>query len=332
MSPQLRRGGALSFAFHAVVLLALLLVLPAREPDRMDETTVTMEFEGPATPVQRAPRPAPTPSPSPTPTPAPQPPNPDQARPTPPAPPPPPPPAPPPPPPAPPAPPPPPTPPTPAPPVPLTPAPAPVPLPSPAPSPPQPKPPPRPPAPPGPPIPAPPAPPAPPPARPTPTPAVPTPSTTSQPNATRNPAPDTRSLENTLERLRALQAQREPPRAVYNPPRGGAPGGGQPTGADNALLSAANRGAIGDKLRDCWTADTGARDFTSQVVHLVVTTDASGTIRDAKLGPLDATKVGTARAFAERAVRTALSPQCATLPLPQTMLGQVHTFEITFRP
>ena len=67
-------------------------------------------------------------------------------------------------------------------------------------------------------------------------------------------------------------------------------------------------------------------------MHLVVTMDAGGTIRDAKLGPLDATKVGTARAFAERAVRTALDPVCATLPLPAAMRGQIHTFEITFRP
>ena len=129
-----------------------------------------------------------------------------------------------------------------------------------------------------------------------------------------------------------MQAQQTPPRAVYNPPRGGAPGGGQPTGADNALLSAADRGAIGSKLRECWTGDSGAREFAAQVVHLVVTTDAGGTIRDARLGPLDAGKVGTARAFAERAVRTALSPDCATLPLPAAMRGQVHTFEITFRP
>jgi len=127
-----------------------------------------------------------------------------------------------------------------------------------------------------------------------------------------------------------MRAQTEAPRAASNPPRGGAPGGGAPTGAENAALSAAARGAIGDRIRECWTGDTAALDFDKQSARLQITTDASGTIRDAKVLQTGAGTVG--RAFAERAVRAAMSAQCATLPLPSNMKGANHTFEITFRP
>ena len=140
---------------------------------------------------------------------------------------------------------------------------------------------------------------------------------------------DSRTLENTLERLRA-QAQTAAPRAPANPPRGGAPGGGQPAGAENAALSSAARGAIGDRIRECWTGDTAALDYDKQTAHLRVTTDAGGVIRHAEIIQAGGSTVG--RAFAERAVRAAMSAQCATLPLPSPMLGSNHTFEITFRP
>jgi hypothetical protein len=179
---------------------------------------------------------------------------------------------------------------------------------------------------------APPVPPAPVPAPPSPAPKPSTThSSTSQPNETKNPAPDSRALENTLEKLRAMQAQRQPPKSVYNPPRGGAPGGGNPNGVDNAKLSSAAIRAVGDRLRECWTTNNrGAKDFDQLVARLKITTDASGTIREAEIMEGASTPVG--RAFAEQARRAALDAQCATLPLPPNMLGSNHTFEITFRP
>ena len=101
---------------------------------------------------------------------------------------------------------------------------------------------------------------------------------------------------------------------------------------ENAQLSAATRGAIGDRLRECWTGDRGALDYDKQLVHLRVTTDERGIIRIADLAGADASRAGVARAFAERARRAALDPQCSQLPLPSGMLGQTHTFDITFRP
>jgi hypothetical protein len=157
---------------------------------------------------------------------------------------------------------------------------------------------------------------------------------TSQPNPVRNPAPDSKSLENTLDRLRAQLASKEPPRAQSSPPRGGAPGAGNPAGVDNALLSAGVRRAIGDRLRECWTGDKNALDYDKQVVRLVILVDAGGTIRQADIAPGDLSRTGggIARAFAERARRAALDAQCAQLPLPAALKGQNHTFEITFRP
>ena len=307
MTPFLRRGGALSFLLHAVALFAVVTTLHPRLPPEPDAeaTAVTVQFE-PA-PVQRAQTPAPVPAPTPAPpAPTPTPPPPEPPPPLPPMPP------------------------TPAAPVPATPPPPTSTPPTPAPPrPPVPAPPPPPPAPeqaaPAPPIPTPPTP---PPARPA-TPAPTPPSPASQAPA-RPPAPDSKSLESALDRLRSQQASKEPPRAP-SPPRAG---GGSPTGIDNALLSGEVRRAIGERLRECWTGDKSALNYDKQSVRLVVTTDPTGTIRVADIAANDASRTsgGVARAFAERARRAALDPQCAQLPLPGALKGQNRTFEITFRP
>ncbi|MDQ2804461.1 MAG: hypothetical protein M3Y41_17925, partial [Pseudomonadota bacterium] len=59
-----------------------------------------------------------------------------------------------------------------------------------------------------------------------------------------------------------------------------------------------------------------------------------GVIRDAVVSPEDAnsTRSGLPRYLAERARDAALKPRCSPLPLPPSMLGTNHTFEITFRP
>ena len=91
---------------------------------------------------------------------------------------------------------------------------------------------------------------------------------------------------------------------------------------------------IGDRLRECWTGDRAALEFERQSVRLVITTDATGTVRIADVAPGEAGRVGSgvSRAFAERARRAALDPVCAQLPLPAAMRGRTQTFEITFRP
>jgi hypothetical protein len=175
-------------------------------------------------------------------------------------------------------------------------------------------------------------PPPPPPAPPPPAPE----SATSQPNATKNPAADSHALENTLEKLRQLAQQTQPPKARYNPQAGGAPNsGGNPLSNDTSALSMAQRGAIGDHVRECWNTDPGALDLDKMQVLLTVTTDAAGVVRLAVVAPEDQARVAgdmRLRVFSERAIRAVLDPHCANLPLPQTMLGKTNVLTFRFRP
>jgi outer membrane biosynthesis protein TonB len=322
MTWRLRISLIVSAVLHLAVLLALLIGMPAFTPkdEEPPETTVAMVFQGTADAsikaLAQAPVPAPAKEAAPPAPPVPTPPKPQPVEPPPPPPPPPPPqpqahveP----------------TPPAPPPPRP-TPPPEPAPVPPVAPPPP---------APPTPPTPAPPKPEPPLPVPPPPTPPPPAPpSTTSQPNVTKNPAPDSSSVENTLEKLRQQFAQSAPPKARPNPRSGGQPNsGGNPLG-DTAALSMDERGAIGDQVRECWTKDAGALGIDKQRVLLTVTTDAEGVARKAEVAGDDIARMSDPRfrAFAERAIRAIRDPRCANLPLPIKLLGQVREFNFVFKP
>jgi neural Wiskott-Aldrich syndrome protein len=129
--------------------------------------------------------------------------------------------------------------------------------------------------------------------------------------------------------------QKEPPKGRPNPKAGGAAnGGGNPLGNDTAALSAADRGAIGDHVRECWTKDAGALDIDKMRVMLTVTTDASGVVRKAEVSGDDTGRLGDPRfrAFAERAVRAVMDAHCASLPLPNTLLGKINVLTFRFSP
>jgi hypothetical protein len=176
----------------------------------------------------------------------------------------------------------------------------------------------------------------PPPAPPPPKPAPPAPpSQSNQPNPSKNTAADSRSLENTLEKLRSLRQQDRAPTARYSPPASGAPAvGGSLKGTDNTSLNAVQRGAIGEQVRECWTRDAGALGAENFHVQLIVTTDEQGVARQAVIAPGDpAAPLGSPlHAFAERAVRAVLAPRCSALPLPQSLQGQIHRFLFDFKP
>lgn len=325
VSPTLRRGAIISAAVHAAIILLLIVGLPfARPPEEPQETTVSMVFAGTAessakgSPTQEiTPAPANTPQATQT-SEAEQPPKPQPTEAAPPPPPPPPPP------PQPPQ--------SPAQTLPTPPTPTPPPTPSEA-AEVAPPPPAAPPSPPQaqPPLPTPPLPVPPPPVPPPPSPQ----SATSQPNVTKNPAPESTALENTLEKLRSLQRQTQPPKARYNPPSTGAVGTGNPQSDSTSALSLTQRGAIGDYVRRCWSTDPGMLDLDRMQVLLTVTTDAGGVVRLAKVAPQDIGRVSgdpRLRVFSERAIRAVLDPNCANLPLPQTMLGQTRDFTFLFKP
>lgn len=166
-------------------------------------------------------------------------------------------------------------------------------------------------------------------------PPAPKPSTTSQPNPTKNAAPESKELLATLERLRSLQQQQKPPTARPNPQAGGAPNaGGSPRGDITARLTGEQRGAIGDKVRECWTKDAGALDLDKLRVLLTVTVDDAGVARQAVVADEDRGRMGDPhfRAFAERAVRAVLDARCSNLPVPRDKLGPINTLTFRFSP
>jgi hypothetical protein len=142
-------------------------------------------------------------------------------------------------------------------------------------------------------------------------------------------------VENTLEKLRQQMAQSSPPKTRPNPRSGGQPNsGGNPLGNDTAALSADERGAIGDHVRECWTKDAGALDIDKQRVLLTVTTDADGVARRAEIAGDDVGRMADPRfrAFAERARRAIMDPRCANLPLPNNVLGRINVLTFRFSP
>jgi hypothetical protein len=316
----MRFWGWLSAALHALLLLLLILFgLPRPLPEPVEEA-ISVELINEA-PVQEAQgeRPAPTPGP-PAPTPPAKPAPPPASKPSPPPPPPPPPPAP--------APPP--VPQQHAQPKPTPPAPPPEPVPAPLPPPPKPQQqaqtPPKP------------EPPTPAPAKPTPRP-IPTPvkppqvpsqtAGTGQTPPVKKPEVDSQSVLNTLERLQQTARQTEPPRApAASAPRVAA-GGGTPTGT--APLTAGEKGALANRISECWLVDAGGAGIQNIVVALRVDVDAGGIVRNVK----PASGVPTdPRAFAVyRAARSALlDPKCNPLPLPRERLKALEDTVFRFNP
>jgi hypothetical protein len=138
-----------------------------------------------------------------------------------------------------------------------------------------------------------------------------------------------------LEKLRQQLAQSKPPTSRPNPKSGGQPNsGGNPLSNDTAALSADQRGAIGDHVRECWTKDAGALDIDKQRVLLTVTTDGTGVARKVEVAGEDAGRMGDPRfrAFTERAIRAIMDPHCANLPLPNNILGRVNVLTFRFTP
>lgn len=142
-------------------------------------------------------------------------------------------------------------------------------------------------------------------------------------------------MEATLQHLRQLMRQTQPPRALPNPRAGGNPSpGGSPLSDATDALDEAQRGAIGEHVRECWTKDGGALDIDRLSVVLTVLTDATGTVRRADVGDEDRGRLSDPifRAFAERARRAVLDERCATLPLPPSLLGHNNSLTFRFRP
>jgi outer membrane biosynthesis protein TonB len=170
---------------------------------------------------------------------------------------------------------------------------------------------------------------------PIPQPPAPAESATHQQHVVKAPVPLSQSVLNTLQNLKTLQKQDKPPPSTYNPDAGGAPnGGGNPNSTANSQLSGADRNAIGAHVKPCWSIDAGAPGVATFSVFLDVTTDATGTVRAASIDPKSQGNMGDPyyNAYANRAIDAVMNYQCATLPLPSYMLGQVQKFVFQFSP
>ena len=183
--------------------------------------------------------------------------------------------------------------------------------------------------------PPPPAPPRPSPAPPRPTPPSPAPPApqpaqeagTGQTPPVQRPQERSQSVLNTLDRLRAAQAQQTPPAARPNPTGAPAQGGGTPQGTAN--LTAAERSGLADRIGECWSVDAGAPGIQNIVVELRVETDAGGTVRRVTGTPPGDVR---ARAVYEAARRALLDPRCNPLPLPPARLAALRDTLFRFNP
>jgi hypothetical protein len=144
------------------------------------------------------------------------------------------------------------------------------------------------------------------------------------------PAERSNSVQNTLDRLRAQQAQNQPPRSRVNP-AAGAPsaGGGAPTGAA-ALTSGEIRG-VADKISECWSVDAGAPNLETIVVELRVEADAAGVVRVVRPAGSVPTEP-RARAVFEAARRALMDPKCSPLPFPRDKLAAINNAIFRFNP
>ena len=170
----------------------------------------------------------------------------------------------------------------------------------------------------------------PPPAPPPPNPA-PTPGTGQTPPVAR-PEERSNAVLSTLERLRAVQAQQAPPTGRPNP-QAGRPtqGGGAPTGTD--LLNAGERGAIGERIGECWRVDPGMLGLADMRVSLVAIVDRAGVIRNVLPGPDGVPGDPRGQTLYERARRALLDPACSPLPVPAGRLTAAENrFQFNFSP
>jgi hypothetical protein len=139
------------------------------------------------------------------------------------------------------------------------------------------------------------------------------------------------SVQNTLERLRQLQAQNQAPTARPNPQAGRpAQAGGSPSATD--LLSAGERAAVGERIGECWRVDQGMLGLSEMRVSLLAIVDGGGVIRDVRPGPGGVPGDPRGRALYETARRALLDTSCSPLPVPREKLQARNEFQFNFSP
>ncbi len=100
-------------------------------------------------------------------------------------------------------------------------------------------------------------------------------------------------------------------------------------------LTPLQRGDIADAVQACWAQNSQFLPRTERyTAHLVVTTDATGTARLARMASGTPARLAgdpDFLAFNQRAMQAVLDPRCSRLPVPASLLGQDHSFELLLR-
>lgn len=160
-------------------------------------------------------------------------------------------------------------------------------------------------------------------------------SATHQPRIAKTSDPFSPSLQATIAALRMAQIRDTAPTHPYAATLSGAQkAAGNPISSTNTGLNAAERNAIGQHVRPCFQVDDDALGLASLNVNLLVSTDPAGVVRNAVVAPQDIGKMSNPSfyAFAQRAIDAVMNNNCASLPLPSTMLGKNQTLLFDFSP
>jgi hypothetical protein len=170
-----------------------------------------------------------------------------------------------------------------------------------------------------------------------PTPAAPRPAPQPSPQAgtgqtppVKKPEANSSSVLNTLERLQQTSRSSEPARGPpANAPARTASGGGAPGGA--APLTSGEKGALANRISECWAVDAGGQGVAGIVVSLRVDVDAGGTVRNVRPEggyPSDP----RVRAVFDAARRALLDPRCNPLPLSRDRVAALRDTVFRFNP
>ncbi|MCZ8149798.1 MAG: hypothetical protein O9325_18350, partial [Roseomonas sp.] len=153
---------------------------------------------------------------------------------------------------------------------------------------------------------------------------------TGQTPPVQRPQENSRAVENTLERLRAQQAQQQPPTGRPNPQAGRpASGGGTPTGT--AQLTQGEIRGIAEHVAQCWSVDPGMLNLQEREIIVRVRIRPPGVIYDVipQGGPPSDPRD---RALLESARRALRDPRCEALPINADRIPAVEATPFRFRP
>jgi hypothetical protein len=145
------------------------------------------------------------------------------------------------------------------------------------------------------------------------------------------PEENSRSVENTLERLRAQQAQQQPPTGRPNPQAGRpAAGGGSPTGT--APLTQGEIRGLADQITECWAVDAGMLALSDRTVDVQLVLDDRFMVRRVVIVGRNGPNDRYAEAFVESVRRALLSPQCNPLRFPPEKRRAIEESTFRFNP